>query len=135
MPLGQRDHAYRSRGGAIITLVRVSRKAINAELERHGFHTTLWQGGGYFYFRGGEAADWLDRTVRVPTLQSLTLEQWIDQFRILKQKNRDLLKGGMTERNLRNHLKALAASKTEAQSAKPQDGKRKKKTSTNPKTR
>ena len=34
------------------------------------------------------------RTVRVPILQSLTLEQWVEQYRILKQKNRDLLKGG-----------------------------------------
>jgi hypothetical protein len=28
--------------------------------------------------RGGEPADWLDRAVRVPTLQILTLEQWIE---------------------------------------------------------
>ena len=89
--------------------MRVSRKAINAELEHRGFHATLWQGDGYFYFRGGEAADWLDRTVRVPTLQSLTLEQWVDQFRFLKQKNRDLIKGGMIERNLKKQLKGIKA--------------------------
>jgi hypothetical protein len=32
----------------------------------------------------------------VPTLHSLTLEQWIEQYRILSEKNRALLKGGMT---------------------------------------
>jgi len=42
---------------------------------------------------GGEAADWLDRTVRVPTLQSLTLEQWIERFQSLREKNRQLLAG------------------------------------------
>jgi hypothetical protein len=29
----------------------------------------------------------------VPTLQSLTLEQWIEQFRLLREKNHDLLAG------------------------------------------
>ena len=49
---------------------------------------------------GGEATDWLDRTVRVPTLHSLTLEQWIEQYRVLTEKNRALLKGGLNEKQL-----------------------------------
>jgi len=53
----------------------------------------LAKGDGYFYFWGGEAADWLDRTVRVPTLQSLTLEQWIEQFQALREKNQELAAG------------------------------------------
>jgi hypothetical protein len=73
--------------------VRISLKAINTELERLGSHAVLAKGDGYFYFWGGEAADWLDRTVRVPTLQSLTLEQWIEQFRLLREKNQELLTG------------------------------------------
>ena len=64
--------------------MRISLKAINSELERLGSHALLAKGDGYFYFWDGEAADWLDRTVRVPTLQSLTLEQWIEQFRLLR---------------------------------------------------
>jgi len=73
--------------------VRRSLKATNGELERLGCDAVLARGDGYFYFRSGEATGWLDRTVRVRTLQSLTRDQWIEQYRILKQKNRDLLKG------------------------------------------
>jgi hypothetical protein len=36
---------------------------------------------GYFYFFGGEAADWINRTVRVATLNALTLEEWIAESR------------------------------------------------------
>ena len=82
--------------GAIMIGIRISLKAINSELERLGSHAVPAKGDGYFYFWGGEAADWLDRTVRVPTLQSLTLEQWIEQFRLLREKNQDLLTGKLT---------------------------------------
>jgi hypothetical protein len=41
-----------------------------------------------------------DRTVWVPTLQSFTLEQWIEQYRVLSEKNRALLKGGLHEKQL-----------------------------------
>jgi hypothetical protein len=78
--------------------VRISLKAINSELERLGCDAVLARGDGYFYVWGGEAADWLDRTVRVPTLQSLTLEQWIEQFRLLREKNKDLLAGKLGAR-------------------------------------
>ena len=78
--------------------MRLSLKVINSELERLGCDAVLARGDGYFYFWGGEAADWLDRTVRVPTLQSLTLEQWIEQFRLLREKNQDLLTGKLGAR-------------------------------------
>ncbi len=45
-----------------MTGVRISLKAINSELERRGSHAVLAKGDGYFYFSGGEATDWLDRT-------------------------------------------------------------------------
>src|SRR5262245_6004941 len=67
--------------------VRISLKAINSELERRGSQAVLAKGDGYFYFWGGEAADWLDRTVRVPTLHSLTLDQWIGEFQKLREEN------------------------------------------------
>ena len=60
--------------------MRFSLKTINSKLERRGSHAVLARGDGYFYFRAGEATDSLDRTVRAPTLHSLTLEQWIEQF-------------------------------------------------------
>jgi hypothetical protein len=71
--------------------VRISLKAINSELERRGSQAVLAKGDGYFYFWGGEAADWLDRTVRVATLHSLTLDQWMQEFQKLKETNRKLI--------------------------------------------
>jgi hypothetical protein len=48
--------------------------------------------------------DWLDRTVRVPTLRSLTLEQWIEQFHILREKNISLLMRVINERDFKKQL-------------------------------
>jgi len=69
----------------------VTIKEINQELEKHGHRARLVKAPGYFYFFGGEAADWLDRTVRVPTLSSLTVPQWVAEFQRLKELNREVL--------------------------------------------
>ena len=58
-----------------MTGTRLSLKAINSELERRGSDPVLAKGDGYFYFLGGEATDWLDRTMRVRNLHSITPEQ------------------------------------------------------------
>jgi len=71
--------------------VRLSLKAINAELFNRGIKARLEKGDDYFYFWTGEAEDWLDRTVRVPTLHSLTLDQWMEAFQKLKEQNRKLM--------------------------------------------
>ena len=42
---------------------------------------------GYFYFWTGEATGSLDNTVRVQTVGSLTLEQWVGKFQRLKKLN------------------------------------------------
>jgi hypothetical protein len=42
---------------------RLTLKTVNDELARRGYTARLEKGDGYFYFRFGEAADWLDRTV------------------------------------------------------------------------
>jgi len=34
----------------------------------------------------------------VPTLHSLTLEQWIERYRMLREKSRTLYKGGLNEK-------------------------------------
>jgi hypothetical protein len=73
---------------------RVTLKAINDELSRRGITAGLSKGDGYFFFRGGEATEWLDKTVRVPTLGSLTIAQWVDEFRRLKKLNQEIMKGG-----------------------------------------
>ena len=67
-------------------------KAINEELAKRGFRARLEKRDGYFYFSGGEATDWLDRTVNTPSLSSLSLDQWIAEFDRLKSLNRDILR-------------------------------------------
>ncbi len=69
----------------------VNLRAINAELAKRGFKATIARGDGYFYFFGGEASDWPDRTVCVRTLHALTLEEWMAEFQQLAEKNRQLL--------------------------------------------
>jgi hypothetical protein len=54
----------------------------------------LAKGTAYFYFYGGEAADWLDQTVKVATLQQLTLEEWIAEFERLKKLNTQIMRTG-----------------------------------------
>lgn len=73
---------------------RLTLKSINEELARRGIRTVLEKGGGYYYFRTGDAADWLDRTVRVPTLSTLTLKQWIEEYRRLEKVNREIMRAG-----------------------------------------
>ena len=77
----------------------ITTKDINQELAKRGHSARLVKAPGYFYFFGGEAADWLDRTVRVPTLSSLTLAQWLAEFQRLKKLNADILR---TSRNPRS---------------------------------
>ena len=67
---------------------RITLKAINDELVRRGHKARLERASGYFYFFGGEATEWIDRTVWVATVNALTLEQWVDEFNRLKKVNR-----------------------------------------------
>ena len=80
---------------------RVTVKAANAELARTGHRALLAKGAGYFYFRTGEAADWLGRTVNVPTLSALSLEQWMAEFDRLKNLNEQIVGGGSSNRRKR----------------------------------
>jgi hypothetical protein len=72
--------------------MRVTLKSVNDRLTELGHDARLNKGDGYFYFSGGEATDWLDRTVKVPTLSSLTLDQWLDEFTRLKKLNESMLR-------------------------------------------
>jgi len=75
-------------------------KTINDELARLGHSSVLAKGDGYFYFSSGEAADWLDRTVKVRTINSLTLKQWVKEFRRLKELNERIMRtaGNLTKK-------------------------------------
>jgi hypothetical protein len=72
--------------------MRVTLKSVNDRLAELGHTALLEKGDGYFYFSGGEATDWLDRTVKVPTLSGLTLDQWVDEFKRLKKLNEGMLR-------------------------------------------
>jgi hypothetical protein len=83
----------------------ITLKSINAELAKRDFKALLARGDGYYYFRDGEAADWLDTTVRVPTLSSLALAQWLEEFERLKKVNQEIMlgqKGGATKKPSRS---------------------------------
>jgi hypothetical protein len=74
-------------------------KVVNDELARLGHTALLAKGQGYFYFRSGEAADWLDNGVKVRKINSLTLKQWIAEFRRLKQLNERILRTAKPDAN------------------------------------
>ena len=52
------------------------------------------RGGGYLYFQFGEAEDWLDRTVNVATVNSLTMPEWMAEFDRLKDHGRQARQSG-----------------------------------------
>ena len=72
--------------------MRLTLKIVNEELTRLGHGVVLAKGDGYFYFASGEADDWLDRTVKVATINSLTLAEWVQEFRRLKKLNASILR-------------------------------------------
>jgi len=82
--------------------VRLTLKVINDELAKCGVGARLEKGDGYFYFSGGEASDWLDKTVNAPSLSSLSLEQWIAEFERLTKLNDDILKASAGEGRARS---------------------------------
>ena len=71
---------------------RISVKTVNDELARRGYHALLAKGHGYYFFQEGEAAEWLDSTVKVRTINSLTLKQWVQEFRRLKELNERIIR-------------------------------------------
>ena len=74
--------------------MRLTLKALNDDLAERGYVARLAKAAsGYFYFESGEAADWLDRTVNVPTVNSLTLAEWMGEFERLKKVNAEIMGG------------------------------------------
>ena len=51
---------------------------------------------GIFTFGAARRRTGSTARFEVSTLSSLTLEQWIERYRELKKKNRELLRGGMS---------------------------------------
>ncbi len=68
----------------------VTLKTINAGLAKQGFKASLAKGDGYCCFQSKPLGTWIG-TVRVPALRTLTLDQWIEEFNKLREKNRQLM--------------------------------------------
>ena len=79
--------------------MRLTLKAINDELANRGYTPRLARAKGYFYFQFGEAAYWLYRTVKLQTLNSLTLPEWITEFELLRKLNRKHIEGHRNGQN------------------------------------
>jgi hypothetical protein len=71
--------------------MRLIQNSLTAELHRLGHDARLESGDGYFYFLGLDPAHWLDKTVKVPKVSSLTLEEWVAEFDRLKKLNEEIL--------------------------------------------
>ena len=76
---------------------RITVKMVNDELARLGHQARLEKASGYFYFWTGDTTDWIDRTVQVPKISALTLEQWIAEFKRLKKVNQEITRTGATK--------------------------------------
>lgn len=76
----------------IVVGMHLHLKVINDQLAKLGYKAELTKGTGYFYFRGGETKEWIDRGVAVRTINSLTLKEWIEEFRRLRALNQQIMK-------------------------------------------
>jgi hypothetical protein len=87
------DLKHRDRHCDIVSIMaaRVTLKAVNDELARRGHHARLEKASGYFYFWTEDAADWIDRTVRVDKISAFTLDQWVGEFLRLKKLNAEMM--------------------------------------------
>lgn len=72
---------------------RLTLSLVNQELTRDGHRARLEKASGYFYFLGGEATDWVDRTVAVTKISDLSLQQWMAEFLRLKKINAEFQRG------------------------------------------
>jgi len=72
--------------------MKLDLKHVNNELARLGYQAQLAKGQGYFYFQGGEAANWIDAGVKVRKLNDLTLKQWVGEFHRLQDLNQIMMR-------------------------------------------
>jgi hypothetical protein len=68
---------------------RVTRRAVRDALAAAGFEgVEVVQGAGYWYFTGGGAERWHTTMVCVQRIGSLTVDQWVAEARVLRERNR-----------------------------------------------
>jgi hypothetical protein len=61
---------------------------VNDTLRARGRDESLREGEGYFYFGGGEAVNWLSSSVMVRRISDLKLEQWLEKFDSLLERDK-----------------------------------------------
>jgi hypothetical protein len=76
---------------------RDTHKTVNDALQARGRDASLRDGGGYFYFGGGEAVNWLVSSVMVKKISDLTSEQWLEKFDELLAQDQKLRQKGPTK--------------------------------------
>ena len=62
-------------------------KKINKALQDLGSQEILVKGEGYYYFIEGNSYDWNTSYVMVMTLNELSLEEWIAEWKALSSNN------------------------------------------------
>jgi hypothetical protein len=65
--------------------MRLTLNSIAREIAKRGGKEILVKGNGYFYFAEGEAAAWYSSSVYVYRLSDYTLDQWIDEWEMLRK--------------------------------------------------
>lgn len=67
-------------------MTKLTLKTVNAALKAAGHQEELVKGDGYFYFVGGDSAEWKAGTaVYTVRLNDLTVGLWIRELEILKE--------------------------------------------------
>lgn len=67
------------------TAGRLTLRHVNKFLREHGVPDVLHAGKGYFYFNGPNADKWPQQGVYVYRINQLTLQQWLQQYNMLKE--------------------------------------------------
>lgn len=58
---------------------------VNAAIKAAGGNDELIRGDGYFYFAGGDAAQWPSSSVTVSHIGAFTVAEWMEERRVLRR--------------------------------------------------
>ena len=68
-------------------MTKATIKNVNAAIKALGGEEELIRGNGYLYFWSDEASGWYTSSVPVCYLSHLSLQQWIEECKSLKEAN------------------------------------------------
>ena len=68
-------------------MTKATTKNVNAAIKALGGKEELVRGNGYLYFSSDEASGWYTSSVPVCYMRHLSLEQWIEEWKSLKEAN------------------------------------------------